>query len=338
MVLSIDIGAYGVHLLYGTYKNGIVEVKNALSVKMPKDSQKKQSTRPRELQANLIRTGRSMSGLSTSQAIVTIKAENIIVRKLEVPGGKDSEVAAMVRDEMVHLYNASPTDVIEYKVLGESEGKVSVRAAAMGREIVDYYYSLLGDLKLKPLVLDTHMNAVSKLFAQHPDINGTRTRGKCVMLMDLGYDSIMAYIFPVSGEEISRNIPVGFSDLEGIIDAQVINIGAPGQSALSRFALDPGNEIFAQASDSFRAFFSGISIEITKLLRFYMYQGNQRPVDNIYLFGGGSNITGLSEYLTESVGISTERIGSVSNIKMADKAENIPLRDYINAAGAVIRL
>lgn len=339
MILSVDIGKYSVHLLYGIYKNGVVEVRDALTVKFPGDSLKTQGTRTRELVAGTIQTGLTMSALNASSAVVTIRTDNMIVRKFEVPSGKERQVSAMVKDEMVYFYNAAPTDVVEYRPLGESEGKLTVKAAAMAREVVDYYYGLLGDLKLRPVALDIHMNSISKLMAPHPLINGAKTEGKSVMLLDFGFNSILAYIFPVSGEEISRDIPIGFSEFDNIMNTQVITIGPNSEKpVIGRFAIDPNNEIYAQSAENFRTFFTGISAEITKLLRFYLYQGNHRPIDNIYIYGGGSGITGICEFLTESVGIPTERILSMSNIRMTGKAENVSLRDCINAAGAVIRL
>lgn len=338
MVLSIDIGSHSVHLLFASEKNGIVEVKNALTMNVSEEASKNQNLKSKELLGGLIRSGIAMSGTSVSSAMITIKAENIIIRKFEVPSGKDREVSKMVRDEMVYFYNASESDVIEYQVLGESGGKLTVRAAAMGREIVDYYYSLLSENKLKPAALDIHMNSVSKLMAKRPLINGGATDGKSIMLLDFGYESMLAHIFPATGEEILRDIPIGYSDFETILTAQVIDLTQDrSMSPAARFAVDPGNEIYLQAPESFQTLFSGIVNELTKLVRYYLYQGNQRPMDAIYLYGGGSGITGLSDYLTDSLGINTERIVSVSNIRMTGKAEAVPVKDFINAAGAVIR-
>ena len=172
------IKSANVELPRGTIDDGLITNKEALEV--------------------VVQEAIAKSGASAKQAVVTINTNSLIIREFEVPNGDPKELEGMINNEIRQYFGISDTDLVEYRKLSELEvngvKKVKVRAAVLDRDIASGYYNLLLNLRLKPIALDIHPNAISKLFTLRSIINEESLEDKNVILLDIGYSGSMIYI------------------------------------------------------------------------------------------------------------------------------------------------
>lgn len=61
-------------------------------------------------------------------------------------------------------------------------------------------------------------------------------------------------------------------------------------------------------------------------------------MDEIIIFGGSSELNGIDKYFEEKLQITTKRIGDISKVGFKLDSNNMPIDDFINVIGSVIRL
>ena len=76
--------------------------------------------------------------------------------------------------------------------------------------------------------------------------------------------------------------------------------------------------------------------ELERVLQFYRNKSVGNSIDYIYIFGGGSNITGLAEYMSEKIRIPASKLQLLKQVELEVASKEIPV--YANAIGAIIRL
>ena len=75
--------------------------------------------------------------------------------------------------------------------------------------------------------------------------------------------------------------------------------------------------------------------ELRKVIQFWS-RSDDKTLSDIYLVGGGASLAGLSDYLTQGLGIGVHKLQSLNTIELNDKQTDP--RFLVNAAGALIRL
>jgi Tfp pilus assembly PilM family ATPase len=74
--------------------------------------------------------------------------------------------------------------------------------------------------------------------------------------------------------------------------------------------------------------------EIYKIMQFAMQKYGNKPVTNIYLYGGNSRLQGLDQYLSTALEVNVDKICSISNVEISSE---VNLADVLIAAGTLIR-
>ena len=171
-VVAIEIKPEKIILAEGQNTKGKVSINHIAIGDLPKsavsESEIKDVTMVRETIQHLLKS----KGIRSKKAIVTLDIGNMLIREFEVPAGKPTEIAGMVRTEMVQNYSAAESDVIQFTQVGSEDGKVKVRATALSRQIVQSYYDLVKSVKLDPIAMDSNANGIEKLMANCREING----------------------------------------------------------------------------------------------------------------------------------------------------------------------
>jgi Tfp pilus assembly PilM family ATPase len=80
--------------------------------------------------------------------------------------------------------------------------------------------------------------------------------------------------------------------------------------------------------------FSRANEEIYKIMQFALSKYGNKPVTNIYLYGGNSRLQGLDQYLSTALEVTVDRICSISSV---DISSEVNLADVLIAAGSLIR-
>ncbi|HUV85005.1 MAG TPA: pilus assembly protein PilM, partial [Methanosarcinales archaeon] len=140
--------------------------------------------------------------------------------------------------------------------------------------------------------------------------------------------------------QFSRLIPTGGSELTLAI-AEAFNITF--QKAESKKILETNlNMLEARTEDEalnevIRNIVFRWVEEIQRVFQFYKTRNANNNIDEIYLYGGTSNLVGITEYIANTTNIPAKQIKSLSSVKLGKRVRTLDLEYYLNSIGAIIR-
>lgn len=232
--------------------------------------------------------------ITTKRVVVAIPAYRTFTRLINLPilAGKQLQEAVELEAEqyipvpLADLY-------LDYDVVGQG-AQLDVFAVAVPRKIVDSQLQLMRLLGLEAVGVETTIDAAGKLFLQDKQSDVP------AVLIDFGslsaditiFDQHMLVSGTVSGggEVFTDRIrdQLGVTQSEAQIIKTKYGLGASKRQAEIIAALEPVLQQLAQ--------------EIRRMVRYYGERyGDTRKVSQVVTLGGGANIPGLSEYLTDSL-------------------------------------
>jgi type IV pilus assembly protein PilM len=335
MLLSIDVGSSNIYFVEGAYKQGIIEIVNTAEAQLLPGTVVDGSIKNYASIIMLVNKILNRSGFKSLSSVITFNSSSLLSRRLELPMSKPRELAAMVKNEMIQMANYSSEIAVEYSIIKEGLQKnpsVFVWAYAINKDLVDEYYTLYRNFRLKPLALDVHPNSVEKLFT-NAMINGSDLKDKSVLFGDIGASTIEIHLFSDNERAFSRITPLLASEFELMLS----NMGyKKTDSALETLDITPSKlKEDSNLADIVGQYFNRMADEFQKMIQFQLRRDSLHPVTEIYLYGGMSGIKGIAEYVSSLLGINVQVISSVSKIKCSPK---VNIAKYINAIGSLIRV
>lgn len=328
-MLSIDVGNKNLHIVQGKYAGNKLEITSGLIVAIPQEAiGESVFSRPDELSrfvSDLLKVNR----IKSREIILTINTSNAIIRDFELPDSKPQELTAMVKNEMEQVAAGGLNSIVDYRLLTPVRNgqKVKVRAASIRKEIVENAYKFVTNIKLKPISLDVHFNAITKLFTDSTEINGNvYGTDNSALLVDYGNTSTSLYILTVGGIDLMRSIQIGGKQLNLIL--------SKNKEAL-------GNNIDTSdfmGSEQDKAMLNRWADELYKVVQYFNTRSSNSSIKSVFLFGGNSDAEGLIEYVSNMFSINCDVIKSIDKIKQTKKLNEIPFKMLVNAIGAMVKI
>lgn len=337
--LSIEIRPEKIVLVEGQVNKGIITVNHVLQTEIPKgtivESEIANTTVVLEALQRMIRE----SGIKTKKATTTLDIGNMLLRDFEVPDGKQDEVMGMVKSEMVQNYAAATSDVVQFKKIGEvtedGRKRIRVRATSISSHIVEQYYEILKQLKLKPIAMDSNANAMEKLIKGNTEINGLSLKDSDALLIDFGVQGATLHAIHQGEVQISRFTALGTEDMNDYISGKMNQFGERGDYLKNLNLHDQtGSDVISHA----QAFLIQWCNEIQKVVKFIQLRLDTINFDNVYLMGEATEIEGIEELLSEHLFLPVEILRSVSPIHFKSENESNQITYCLNAAAAMIRM
>lgn len=235
-------------------------------------------------------------GEITSRRIaMSIPAYRTFTRSIQLPLLKPKELSDAVNLE-AEQYIPMPLEelYLDYEQISQTEDQMEVLAVAVPRKIVDSYLELNKLLGLEPMLIETTMSAAARLFTQDTQ-NDVPT-----VIIDFGSLSSDISIFDkkilttgtVTGggqvftDYIEKKLGVTHEEA-GLIKTKY-GLGLSKRQDEIKEALEPTLQQIVR--------------EIRRMIRYYEERyGTERPIQQIITLGGGANMPGLSEYLTNGL-------------------------------------
>jgi type IV pilus assembly protein PilM len=318
-LLSIDVGKKNIHIVEGSYQKNNIVVERMAKVEVPEGVFQGEMISNPSLLAETITNATQI--FAPKEAVVTLNAYGAVIRDIDLPTGKPKEIAGMIKNEMIQTYHIDLDDIIQYKKIDKvtSEDGATLdryRAAAINLEIVDSYYNTLSETKLKPYAMDININAIDKLFAREIIINDKLSKESGIMLIDFGDTLTTVYIVSKGNPIFFRQLDSGCGEIEKIFSDKSFeseqDIRKMKEDGFNFFG---GSEESEKYFNILRPFFYNLTDEIRKVFSFYTSRSNVGNIEQIFLFGGGSNLAGFAEYCENNFGVPTEQVLSISNVK-----------------------
>ncbi len=238
---------------------------------------------------------RLIGDITTNRVAMTIPSYRTYTRSINLPDLSDKEMNDAVTME-AEQYIPVPLDklYLDYQPIRKTDSGHEILAAGVAKNIVDSYIELAELMGLEPVFIETTMSAAGRLFS-HDYQSDVPT-----VIIDFGslssdigiFDGNMLTASTVQGggeiftKTISSNLNVTLQEAHIIKTRYGLGVSKRQKEVLE--ALTPVLE--------------QITKEIRRLIRYYdEHYGTERPIKQLVTLGGGSNIPGLNEYLTEKL-------------------------------------
>ncbi|NDL66245.1 pilus assembly protein PilM [Anaerotalea alkaliphila] len=346
-IIGMDIGAGSVKIVTGDVQNGQILVRKMVTHHLPEQVFSDGDVKNPEAMTGAIRDMLRANKITERKCHLCVDSTQLITREVLVPASAGGNLSDVAKFEMAQFL---PVELKNYVVQSkrirelEVDGKPFVEASvtAFPKEMVDKLHDLVLNAGLQPLVLDTHANAVSKLFEMQEIINGSSFKRKTVAFIELGYESTMLTIFQNGQFKFNRTIARGGRDMDANI-AKFLDI--PLEEAMVKKMnagdLNESLEDFSEESRILNIMRSSLDSILDELEKFFRYHATRSKgmdaVEVMYLYGGLSNLKGICGYFEGRFKTTAEKIEKVGMVDWPGNGQNHTMADYFNAIGAMAR-
>lgn len=266
--------------------------------------------------AHALITQLMVGNITTNRVAVSIPAAKSYTRILTLPSmdSKDLEQAVRLETEQYipvpieSLYiDYDVNEIIPAKLpvsatqpdkKAKTEQQVEVVMVAAPRQIVDSYIELFNILGLEIALMENSLRSNARAY-----VRGHQTT-KPILLIDFGSKSSDINVFD-GGIRVTGTIEGGGDGLTSAV-AKAFSITSRQAYLLkTRYGLKPGNKQ-KEIAQAVLPILDNIVKEIIKMLRYYKDRASAKEdVSAIVISGGGANLPGLAEYLSEKTKLKT---------------------------------
>lgn len=233
--------------------------------------------------------------ITTRRAAIAIPAYRTFTRSLQLPRLQPHELKAAVELE-AEQYISMPLEelYLDYEVVKQRPEGTELFMVAIPRVIVDSYLDLTQVMGIETVLIEPTLSSSGRLFSIGSN------NDEATFIIDLGSQSSDISIFDQhtlvtgtvqsGGEIFTNNIKnkLGVSLEAAALIKTRYGLGVSKKQAEIASALEPVLQEIVK--------------EIHRMLRYYEERyGSERPIKQVVTLGGGANIPGLSEYLTQAL-------------------------------------
>ncbi|NME83050.1 type IV pilus assembly protein PilM [Clostridium sp. SM-530-WT-3G] len=340
-VVAFDIGSMVIKIAEGIYYKDELIIDKCMEIPTPKDTVIDGEIKKDIELVKRIKEFLDENQISAKYGICTTNSTTIINREILIPKVEEEELDTVVRYEIQQYLPINLDDyILQVTTLNEeksSEGldKLNVRVIAYPNKMARAYYNLLKNLNLKPYALDVNYNAIEKL------INYTENKienndDNSVAYIDMGAEFINVNIYKNKKLDFTRIIKAGGNEINDYLQ----KLTGMDYSELERMKKNNIDLCNDENTDNFavREVVNEWIEKIEKIIQFYRNKSMGNSVDEIIIIGGSSKLKGLDKYFQDRLRIKTRRISDISKIAFKLNSNSMPIDDFMNVIGSVIRL
>ena len=242
-----------------------------------------------------------VGSLSTKRVAMSVPNEHSFSRVITLPKMDDKDLADAVRTEAEQSIPLS-LDLLyfDYEITGTlADGSIEVQLVAIPKEIIDSYIMLAEALGLEVAFIETNISAVTRI-VRHTE----RTENLNTLIVDLGSTAADLSIF--DGKTI-RGTGTAECGSENVTKLLTKSLGVTEEQAYiikTRYGLDKSKkqtEIISALDPELNK----LIIEIKKVVRYFAERSKEGEIDQIIILGGGANMPGLNNYITDHTHVPT---------------------------------
>ncbi len=278
----------------------------------------------------------TIGALTTNRVVMSIPVSHVFTRVMSLPNMTKKELSSAMQLEVEQsvpmatknlYYDYETTDI------GDPSSRL-VRVVAAPRDIVDSYVAVCDLLGLDLALVQTNIRADAQLCMRYEEL----VAGSPYIIVDVGGDSIDVGILDatlrVTGtvEEGGNSLTAAIAKALHVSQTKANNvkvtqgIGAGAQQAKIKAAVTP--------------ILDRVIAEIKRMIRFYeerVHEGSE--ISQIIIVGGGSNMPGLGDYLTDATHLPTRVSspwGAHVNFGRLEPPEHADLPRFLTCAGLAL--
>lgn len=270
--------------------------------------------------------------ITTRRVAFSVPAARTFSRILTLPKipQKDMKDAVMLEAEqyipvpLADLY-------IDYIVTRQTDKNIDVMAVAVPRKVVDSYLVLAKMLGLEVVVMETTIGATGRLFT-YTDEHNVPT-----VLIDFGSISADITIFD-QAIMVTGTVLGGGDDITNLISEKLKVTKEEAHIIKVKYGLSYSKKQ-KEIIESLNPMLQKLVKEVKRMIRYYEERSEgHHKVQQVVSFGGGSNVPGLSEYLTDNLRVPVRACDPWNHLmfKRVEPPSLVERSMYITVAGLAL--
>ncbi|HHX17791.1 MAG TPA: pilus assembly protein PilM [Clostridium sp.] len=354
-MVCIDVGYRNIKVVeVSVRKNNNIFIENYGIVSTPPDCIKNGAIYDVERVLRVIKAVIKEEGMKAKNAKIIMSGTNIITRIYMIDKLDGESEDFTIKNSMP---NFLPVDIdnyrVDYKLLqtvrDNNKEKYKVFVTAVPRKILESYIEVLQGLDLKPLAVDIPANSTAKFFnrdiyTKDMEEYYSKRRHKNVQsdtfaVLDFGSETTIVNFLKDRVLEFNKVILSGSSNIDNHI-ANEMNISLQEAERLKKTygMTQPGSVskrdhviTYGKVSN----FIERLVRQIVKCFEFYIDRCYGSPISKIFIIGGGSQLSGLDQYLFSVFKVPVYPVGLL-NLKGVELKKNLDkekLNYLINSVG-----
>lgn len=351
--IAIDIGSKCIKMVHGKKSSKGLSIINYGICNTPSnafyDSNINDKRNLTKVMSELI----SLKNFKSSNAIIGVKGQDLIIRHIEMPVMSDKQLKQAVSLEIQQYLPMNPDEyVIDSKKISKVDNKekkaLNVLLVAAPKRKIDDHYSVVSKLELKVKAIDIFANSITKLFDSGEKKNYLNDTTDCIGMVDVGYESTTVILIENGKLFLEREFSNGLKKIDSMI-AKVFPAGPEQIESIRKSNININSYEKGSPNDDPRIYYinnnarqivDSLVDDIIKICDFYASNGFNKSVKRLYLYGGGAKLPGIADYIRSSTSIETKEIDSdlLSNINNTDQTMKDNIGLYLNCISLLLRM
>jgi type IV pilus assembly protein PilM len=267
--------------------------------------------------------------ITTRRVAISVPIARTFTRSIDMPKLSEKELAEAVKTEVEQYIPAAAEDLyVDFTKFEISKNKTTVFIVAIPRKIVDSYITLARLLGLELVLIQTSSGAGANLFTRDPQSDLP------TLLVDFGSESADITLVDTS-PMVSGTVACGGEQITKLI-SNALNVSEREAMIIkTRYGLGYSKKQH-QIEDALNPTLGQLTREIRRTIRYYEERTKaKRTISQVVIMGGGANMPGLADYMTNELRIPTRAFDPTAYIDFGRlQPFNISDRmSYVTAAG-----
>lgn len=237
-----------------------------------------------------------VGSITSKRVAITIPSYSTYTRTMSLPIMDTKDLAEAVRLEAEQYIPVAVEDLyIDYNISRRTKEQLELLVVAAPKRLINSYMDLAAILGLEVVALEPTISAASRLFV------GSGKADISTALIDFGSMSTDITIFD-NNLFATSTVQGGGDDFTRLIRQK---IGVTAQEATiikSKYGLDVSKKQH-EIVEALSPLLEQLVKEIKRMIRYYADHGDktQKKIEQVITLGGGANMPGLAEYLTDNL-------------------------------------
>lgn len=267
--------------------------------------------------ADEVKKLRETAGIATKKVVIALPESSIFSRLILLPEVDDAKLEQSIHYEAKQYLPVAIEDVqIDWIPItrSESEGKkfIQLLLVAAPKKIVGKYLELMELCGLEAIAVETETVATARSYTY----NNTFTES--ILIMDFGGTNTDISVVRGKNLIFSQSIGTG-SDVLTRALASEFNLDLLQAEQYKRTYGLLKDQADGKIAQALRPMMTIILNEINKTINYFREHLRENTPTQIFIVGDGANLPGLSEYLTEVLGIPSKVNDPVLGLNMSKK-------------------
>jgi type IV pilus assembly protein PilM len=265
----------------------------------------------REAVLDSIRTLIETKGFSSKDVVLGIAGRDVIIKRITMDRMSEADTREQIKWEAEQYVPFDINEVtLDFDVVnpnfGENQQEVILVAAK--NELINNLTSLLKDLNLTPIIIDTTAFSVQHVYEHNYEV----VPDEIICLMHIGAGMTVINVIKGGSSLSARDVYYGVNAYISKLQKEVgFNYEDAANAAKGTVPVGVSQD---SIQGVFESFVSDLGTHIERSLQFLSTVTGEEKVSRMYLSGGGSSIPNLLDYLKRRFGIPIEILNPFKNI------------------------